>query len=276
MTLLERKHWTALVISAACGIAACSSTESLGTGDDGGTGGAGGAGGREGDGGESSTGGTEAGGASSGGTAGKSSGGTAGKSGSAGTAGKSSSGGTAGKSGSGGKNGSGGTAGHAGTAGTAGAGGGEDCSQVACAPLPPQCPPGTLIAKPVDNCCVQCVPKEQLPLAACIINGERYENGETIPRSSCVTCVCVDGVIGRCTGACPPGVDAGAGNGPKCSDSERLIPTCNTCNYEHCEAYEYECHRVSGCDLPDAGFQCGAEQVCFEGACLSNSGFCLI
>jgi hypothetical protein len=282
MTLLERTGWAALVVGAAAlGVVACSSTESLGSGDDdGGADATNGTGGRDGDGGESSTGGANVAGASAGGRAGGGSGGTAGKSGSGGTAGKSGSGGTAGKAGSGGtagKAGSGGTAGKAGSGGTAGAGGGEDCSTVSCAPLPPKCPAGTLVARPLDNCCVQCVPKEQLPPAACVINGDLYENGEVIPFSACSSCVCVDGVIGRCTGACPPGVtDAGPDRHPECSASQRLIATCDACNYEHCEKYEYECRELNGCDAADAGFQCGAEHSCFQGACVDLAGLCVI
>jgi hypothetical protein len=132
-----------------------------------------------------------------------------------------------------------------------------------------------LIAQPVGNCCVQCVPKEQLPLAACIINGERYENGETIPHGRCNSCQCVDGVIGRCTGVPLPDRDASCPDPPpSCSASESLIPICATCNYEHCEAYEYECRKLSGCDAVDAGVQCGAEQACFQGACVPVAGLC--
>jgi hypothetical protein len=275
MTLLERTGLAALLVGAtALGVVACSSTKSLGSADDGGTGAANGTGGRDGDGGESSSGGANVAGAGSGGRAaggGNGSGGTAGKAGSGGTAGKAGSGGTAGKAGSGG------TAGKAGAAGTAGAGGGENCAAVLCAPVPPQCPAGTLLAKPVGNCCVQCVPKEQLPLAACVINGDVYENGDVIHFSACDSCVCVDGVIGRCTGACPPGVtDAGPDSHPKCADDERLIAGCADCNYEHCEKYEYKCRKLSGCDNPDSGFfQCGAEQGCVEGACLSAAELCL-
>jgi hypothetical protein len=272
MTLLERTGLLALVCGAAAlGVVACKSTESLGSDDhDGGTGATNGSGGRAGDGGESSSGGTNVAGASggkasSGGTAGKAAGGTAGRTGSGGTAGKTGSGGTAGKA-------AGGTAG---TAGTAGVGGGGDCSTVSCAPLPPQCPPGTLVAKPAGNCCVQCVPKQQLPLAACVVNGDRYENGETIQWSACSSCVCVDGVIGRCTGACPPGVtDAGPDHHPQCADDQGLIAGCNTCNYEHCEVYEYKC-RTLGCDA-DSGAQCGAEFACVQGACVGLEELCLI
>lgn len=268
MTLLERTGLAALVCGAAVlGVVACQNKESLGSDNhDGGTGAANGTGGRDGDGGESSTGGANVAGAS-GGEA--SSGGTAGKGGGGGTAGRAA-GGTAGRA-------AGGTAGKGagGAAGTAGtAGGGGDCSTVACAPLPPQCPAGTLIAKPAGNCCVQCVPKGGLPLAACIVNGDRYENGETIQWSACSSCVCVDGVIGRCTGACLPGTDAGPDHHPQCADDEGLIAGCNTCNYEHCEAYEYKC-RTLGCN-DDAGSFCGAEYACVQGACVSLGELCLI
>jgi hypothetical protein len=158
-----------------------------------------------------------------------------------------------------------------GASATGGSGGGCDRN---CAPLPPECPPGEVLGSTPENCCVRCIPAP--PGAACIIGGVRYEHLEVVKRQGCSTCLCVDGEIGRCTGACLPDQPP---SGPElplptCETGQELIGVCNECGpADECLAVDFECRTIVDCGAGGSE-PCGTGEICVRSACISGIPLC--
>jgi hypothetical protein len=102
---------------------------------------------------------------------------------------------------------------------------------------------------------------------ACIIGGKRYEHLDVVSRRGCASCVCLDGHIGGCTGACN-GVDAGPPLSlPDCGIDGRLEGACAECADGNCSAYEFKCYTMGPNCESGSIHQCGAEQTCHTDVC---------
>ena len=105
--------------------------------------------------------------------------------------------------------------------------------------------------------------------ASCIIDGVRYDHLAIVERQGCASCLCVDGHIGFCTGACPS--DAGSLPQlplPDCGAGKRLQESCVECGIaDGCAAFEFKCY-PTGPNCTDPGHACGTGETCFTDVCI--------